>query len=259
MAPSGLVMAGSRGIGFGCAEALVLHGYDVAICARGQDKLDQAVKELSERADGTTALGIQADVSVAEEVTRTVTETIEAFDGLDCLVVNAGGPPAGDFEELSEEAWEHAFQLTLMSAVRAIATAMPALRASSDGRIVVIGSSSAKRPIPGLCLSNVYRPALSGLVKSLAGDLAPDGITVNLVCPGKIDTDRVRALERGRAEKDGIPVDAIRAQTVAGIPFGRYGDPAELGALVAFLASSAAGYLTGQTIAVDGGLVVTLP
>ena len=259
MAPSGLVMAGSRGLGFGCAEALVSQGYQVAICARGQGQIDQAVKELDERAIGTATLGIQADVSIADDVTRAVAEAIEAFEGLDCLVVNAGGPPAGDFEQLPEEAWELAFQLTLMSAVRAIGSALPALRASSGGRIVVIGSSSVRRPIPGLCLSNVYRPALSGLVKSLAGDLAPDGITVNLVCPGKIDTDRVRDLERGRAEKDGLPVDAVRARTVASIPLGRYGDPAELGALVAFLASSAAGYVTGQTIAVDGGLVVALP
>jgi 3-oxoacyl-[acyl-carrier protein] reductase len=146
-----------------------------------------------------------------------------------------------------------------MSAVRAIRLAVPRMRAGGFGRIIVIGSSSVRQPVAGITLSNAFRPALAGLVKNLAVDLAGDGITVNMVSPGRIDTGRVRSLDAGRAQREGRDADEVRRSSEASIPMGRYGTVHEIGALVAFLASDAAGYITGQTPLVDGGMVPTLP
>jgi 3-oxoacyl-[acyl-carrier protein] reductase len=201
-------------------------------------------------------LAVPCDVTRPEDLEAIVTSTIQEFGRLDILVNNAGGPPPGYFEHFDDSAWQKAFELNLLSAVRLIRLALPHMRRVGGGRIINLVSTSVKEPIDGLLLSNAIRPGVIGLAKSLSIELAPDHITVNNVCPGRILTDRIleglnvrEQLARG-ASMD----DVIRGQA-KGIPMGRLGKPEELGALVAFLASSQASYITGTTIAVDGGLL----
>jgi 3-oxoacyl-[acyl-carrier protein] reductase len=177
--------------------------------------------------------------------------------GLDLLVVNSGGPPAGTFESLGEDEWERAIAGTLQSALRLIRAALPHLREGSDAAIVVNLSSSVREPIPGLTTSNVLRPGLAGLIKNLGFEIAP--IRINGVAPGRFDTDRVLQLDSARAESKGLSVEEVRRQTEATIPLGRYGDTAEIGRVAAFLLSPAASYVTGAIVPVDGGLVRALP
>ncbi len=252
-----LVTAASRGLGFASAGALAAAGHDLVVGARDPARLEAAAARL--RAHGVEVAAVPVDVADATALEGVFEHVDARFGRLDVLVANAGGPPPGTFGDLDDDAWQRGFELTLMSAVRSLRLAIPRMRAGGFGRLVVIGSSSVRQPLPGLVLSNAYRPALAGVVKSLAVELGPDGITANLVSPGRIDTDRVRSLDAGRAERTGRAVEEVRAEAETSIPMGRYGEPAELGAAVAFLASESAGYLTGQSLLVDGGLVPTLP
>jgi 3-oxoacyl-[acyl-carrier protein] reductase len=254
-----VVMAATQGLGRACADALVDAGHDVLICARSAERVAEVAEALQARRPDADVDGIAADVSDPDALAAVFDRADERFGRLDVLVANAGGPPPGDFEEVGEDAWRRGFELTLMSAVRAMRHAVPRMRAGGFGRIVVLGSSSVRRPLPGLVLSNAYRPALAGVVKSLAVDVAPDGITVNMVSPGRIDTERVAQLDERAAERAGRAVEDVRADSAARIPAGRYGEPHELAALVAFLAFDAAGYITAQSIVVDGGQTPTLP
>jgi len=256
-ARAALVMAGTKGIGLGCAQALAGAGFAVAVCARTAGDVDATATLL--RAGGAHAHGVVADVSDGESLAAVFESVDEVFGRLDVLVANAGGPAPGDFMALGDDDWRAGYELTLMSSVRAIRHAVPRMRAGGYGRIVVIGSSSVRQPVSGIALSNAFRPALAGLVKHLAGELAPDGITINMVSPGRIDTDRVRDLDERAARRDGTSYERSRRSAEAGIPMGRYGSISEIGALVAFLASEQASYITGQTPLVDGGLVPTLP
>jgi 3-oxoacyl-[acyl-carrier protein] reductase len=250
------VTAGSRGIGRGCAEALADQGFSLAVCARDQELLDEVVGHLG--ALGAQALAVVADLRRREAIEEVFERVDEAYGRLDVLVANAGGPARGDFGTVMEEDWEDAYHLTLMSVVRSIRLAVPRMD-RGFGRIVVVGSSSVRRPIPDLVLSNVFRPALAGLVKTVAAELGPDGITVNLVAPGRIDTGHARCSDERRAHLRGTSYDEVRREFERAIPIGRYGSPREFGACVAFLASAEAAYITGQTILVDGGLVSALP
>ena len=252
-----LVMAGTKGIGRGCADRLGEAGFGVAVCARTAADVDAAVTAL--RDDGVEAHGVVGDVSDVQSLEDVFAGVDEVFGRLDVLVANAGGPPPGGFLALDDDAWRVGFELTLMSAVRAIRLAVPRMQAHGYGRIIVIGSSSVRQPVPGIALSNAFRPALAGLVKHLAGELAGHGITVNMVSPGRIETDRVRSLDQARAQREGRDAQDVRRASEASIPMGRYGTIHEIGALVAFLASEQASYITGQTPLVDGGLVPTLP
>lgn len=252
-----IVMAASKGLGRGCAEALAAHGFRIVLCARNQKGVDQAVDSI--RQAGGEAVGCAADVSKAVDIQTVFELADKTYGRVDVLVANAGGPPPGGFESLTEDAWRTAFELTLMSAVRAINQAIPRMRAAGHGRIIVLGSSSVRMPLTGLALSNVFRPGLVGAVKTLAVELAADAITVNMVSPGRVDTDRVRSLDEGRAKREGTTYEEARSRSERAIPMGRYGRSADVGELVAFLASEHAGYITGQSILVDGGLVPSLP
>ena len=233
-----LVTGGSRGLGAAVARVLTAEGATVVTVARS----------------GAT---IEADLSSAEGPAAAVRAAVDALGGLDGILVNSGGPPTGTFDELDEAAWEKAIAGTLLSSIRLIREALPHLRDGRDPAILVILSSSAREPIPGLVTSNVLRPGLAGLVKSLAAEIAP--IRINGLAPGRLDTDRVRSLDAARAARNGISLDRRQEANIARIPLGRYGDPDELGRVAAFLLSPAASYLTGVILPVDGGMIKSLP
>jgi 3-oxoacyl-[acyl-carrier protein] reductase len=245
-----LVGGASRGLGAAVARALAAEGARLALVARESGELDAVARETGGRA-------VAADLSDPGGPAAAVKSAVAALGGLDGLLVNSGGPPPGTFDELDESAWERAVAGTLMGSVRLIRAALPLLRAGQDPSILVILSSSVREPIPGLVTSNVLRPALSGLIKSLASEIAP--IRINGLAPGRFDTARVRSLDQARAQQSGTSVEAIQEATRSRIPLGRYGDPDELGRVATFLLSPAASYVHGQVVGVDGGMVRSLP
>jgi 3-oxoacyl-[acyl-carrier protein] reductase len=238
-----LVTAASRGLGRACAEALVQESADVFISSRDAVAIEKTATEI--KAAGWFA----ADLSKPDGPEALVEKAIARLGTLDVLVVNAGGPPPGNFETTPIEMWEVAFNLTLMSAVRLIKVALPHLKRSQQGRIVIITSVSVRQPIGTLVLSNSMRAGVTGLAKTLSRELAPDGITVNCLAPDAILTDRIRQLAAGA----GGDLEEELKRRAAATPLGRFGHPAEFGATCAFICSSRAGYITGQTIGVDGG------
>jgi len=249
-----LVTAASAGLGLGAARALAENGADVVICGRNEGRLAAAVAALSPIGPAKI-VGLIGDVAVPGEPERLVRDAERAIGPLSILVVNAGGPRPGSILDLSEEEWTAAYHLTLMSAVRLARAALPGMVERRYGRIVFITSSSVKQPIDGLLLSNVFRAGVTGLAKTLAGEFGPAGITVNSVCPGPYETDRIGELLAVRAAKAGIDVDEERRRYVGGVPVGRFGQPIELGRAVAFLASDAAAFVNGAALSVDGGSV----
>src|SRR5579883_2188934 len=253
-----LVAAASKGLGRASAAALAAEGANVVITARNRTELEQTAQEIRQ-ASNSNVLAYPMDLHHPEEITALVDRTIATFGGIDILVNNTGGPPVGTFETLSDEQWQDAFELILLSAVRLIRAVLPSMKQRPGGRIIQIVSSSVKQPIQGLLLSNALRPGVVGLAKTLSVELAPYQITVNNVCPGRMLTDRLRQgssvqkrLAQGLTEEEAI------SELAKDIPLGRIGNPEELGALVAFLASQQAGYITGTTIQVDGGLIQSL-
>jgi 3-oxoacyl-[acyl-carrier protein] reductase len=245
----GIVAAASKGLGKAVAMRFAQEGMKVAICARDASTLNATAQEIARRT-GAEVLPIRADVTRYDEIKNLVAETVRRFGGLDVLVTNAGGPPPGNFFACDDSAWEQAFQLTLMSVVRLCREAIPHMQKRGGGRIINIASVSVKQPIDNLILSNSLRLAVVGLAKSLANELAPMKITVNTVCPGPTQTERMEQLFRAMGN-----VEEARRFWTKDIPMGRMGQPEELADLVAFLASENARYITGTVIQVDGGLV----
>ena len=249
-----LVMASSGGIGRGVAMELAREGARVMLFARSEEKLAETAK-LIEAETGKLPLFTAGDITDPSAIEGAVERTVAEFGGVWALFNNTGGPPAGGFDQFDDAAWQSAFELTMLGYIRTIRAVLPHLRAAGGGRIVNNTSVSTKQAIDGLLLSNVFRSGLVGLGKSLARELGPDGILVNTVGPGRIDTDRIAQLDTIWAGKAGIPFYEQRAKAQAAIPLGKYGEPADFGRIVAFLCSEANAYLTGQNILIDGAMV----
>lgn len=244
-----LVTAGSKGIGLATALGFHKCGAKVAICGRSQDALDAAAAQMP------GCLALTGDVSKAEDIDRVIDGVTAKFGGIDILVNNAGGPPPGLFENLADEDWNAAIELTLMSVVRATRLVLPYMRAQKWGRVINISSSGVKQPVPGLTLSNSIRMAVLGWAKTLANQVAGDNILVNTVCPGFTDTDRVTQILEQQSAASGKSTEEIAAGIASQIPMQRIGQPEEIANLAIFLGSEAASYITGTSIQVDGGSV----
>ncbi len=251
-----LVPASSQGLGRAVALAFAREGARVAMCSRDGAAIEAAAEEVREY--GSDVLAVRADLRNSGEIAGFVESAVNRFGGIDVLVTNAGGPPAGTFDRFDDDDWHKAFNLTLVSAVRLIRAALPSMRERGGGRILLMTSSSVKQPIPNLILSNVFRSGVTALAKSLADELAGENIRVNSIIPGRIATERLDELDRANAERMGVDVSAVRAAVLKQIPMGRYGDPEEFANAAVFLASDRAGYITGATLQVDGGLIRSL-
>ncbi len=248
-----LVAAGSKGLGLAVARELAAEGASVGICARGADALDAAVAAI--RAVGGRAHGVTADVSVTADIERAVRETESALGAIDILITNSGGPKSGTFETLSADDWDAASRVLLSSAVTLTRAVLPRMRARRWGRIINVTSIAAKQPVSGLMLSNSLRAAVIAFARTLANEVAADGITVNNLLPGYTRTERVVDLSNQIATRESVSVESVYARWEHEIPMQRLGDPTEFAALAAFLASDRASYITGQSIAVDGGWI----
>lgn len=246
-----LVMAASRGLGFASALGLAREGCKLVICSRDQERIEAAANTIRTQT-GAEVKALVADVSSAAEAKRLVDAAVSAYGGLEIVVHNAGGPPAGETLQMTEEQWQKAFEQNMLSFTRIVGAAAPEMKKAGYGRVLTIASSSIKQPIPNLALSNALRAGVWGIAKTLSRELAPQGILVNVIAPGRIDTERIAELDQANATKSGRSIEDVRKASVAGIPLGRLGKPEELANLVVFLASEAGSYITGQAITVDG-------
>ncbi|MDR0269300.1 SDR family oxidoreductase [Paenibacillus sp.] len=251
-----LVIASSQGLGKAIAAELIKEGADVMISSRNDDKLEAVQQELKMLGGGKVEY-YAADITIPHEVEGLIRYTADTFGRIDILVNNGGGPPSGTFESFTDEDWDNAFRLTLLSYVRTIRCALPHMK-ENGGHIVNVTSSSIKQPIPGLIMSNTFRTGVAGMSKTLSQELAQYGILVNSVAPGRIATDRIKQLDEIKAREKGVPAEQIKEQFQAEIPLGRYGEPEEFAKTVVFLVSGANTYITGSTLVVDGGLVEAL-
>ncbi len=250
-------MASSAGLGKAIAMEFAREGANVMLFSRLQDQLQEAQAEIKE-ATGNEPSYTVGDVTKYEDIKMLVQNTVDKYGSVYALVNNTGGPPAGNFDAFGDEAWQQAYELTLLSYIRAIREVLPYMRKNGGGRIINSTSSSAKQVLDNLILSNTFRAGVVGLSKTLSQELGKDNILVNVMGPGRIGTARIAQLDKIRAEKSGITVEQVEEDTKKMIPLGRYGSPEEYGKLAAFLCSEANTYITGQTILVDGGMVKAL-
>lgn len=244
-----LIPGSTSGLGLACARAFAAEGANVVIAGRRGDVAE------AEAATLPSAVAVEVDLADVDAPRHLHDRAVEAFGPVDVLVLNSGGPPPGTAASLTADQLERAVHTLVVQQHRLVDAALPAMRERRWGRIVGIGSSGVQQPIPGLALSNAGRAALGGYLKTLAGEVAADGVTVNMVLPGRIDTDRVTALDRAAAQRTGRSAAEVRSGSEAAIPAGRYGRPDEFAAAVVFLASAPASYVTGVQLRCDGGLV----
>jgi 3-oxoacyl-[acyl-carrier protein] reductase len=249
-----LVCGSSSGLGRAIAHQLAEEGCRVAVNGRDQQRLEKALAHLR-RIPQAEIEGFRADVAVAAEAEDLVHRVKDRFGSVDILICNAGGPPAVPFRDAPVESWQAAIDLNLVSTIRLCRAAVPIMRKRQWGRIVCITSIAARQPLPGLILSTTARAGVLGFAKSLADELGPDGITVNVVCPGYMHTERVEDLAVQRSSQTKRTTHEILAGFVKDVPLGRMGEPEELAAAVAFLASERASYISGVTLQVDGGFL----
>lgn len=252
-----LVAAGSRGLGRAVAEELADEGASLVLCARDSATLDETAAAIA-TSSNAHVLAVPADVTVTDDIKRVVATGIERFGRIDILVTNAGGPPAGRFDQLTHEQWEEAIRLTLFSAIELTRQVLPGMKERRWGRILNITSIAVKQPVDNLLLSNSLRAGLTGFARTLANEVAADGVTVNNIMPGYTRTERLDELAQMMAEKQGISADEFRGKWEKEIPMGRLGEPREFAALAAFLVSERASYITGTSIQVDGGWIKSL-
>lgn len=246
-----LVLASSSGLGKAIATELANEGANIVIASRSEDKLGQAKNDIEQTATGQVEYKV-FDQTNYDSIKELVQFTRDTFGKINILVTNSGGPQAGTFETFTDEDVDEAFQLTLNSYIRVVREVLPDLK-ETKGRILMNTSSSVKQPISGLTLSNIFRAGMLGLGKTLSQELAPHGILVNVIAPGRIYTERIQQLNAINAEKQGLDQETFDEKDQANIPFGRYGKPEEFAKTAAYLVSYANTYTTGQTVLVDGG------
>lgn len=253
-----LLTGASSGLGRAIAEEMAARGATVVVTSRDAKRAGLVAEAI--RATGGQADGWAADLTRPEQIEAAVRTTLDRRGALHAVLFNTGGPKLGSFFDLADEDWLEGMEATLLAFVRLVRASVPRLAASDrePGHILAIVSSSVKEGIDNLTLSNTFRPAVAALVRSLARELAPRHVIVNAIAPGRFDTERVAELDRNTARRRGISAEQARAESVARIPMGRYGDPREIGRVAAFLLSPENTYLTGQTILVDGGMVRAL-
>jgi 3-oxoacyl-[acyl-carrier protein] reductase len=244
-----LVPGSSAGIGLAVARSLAAEGANVVLAGRRGELVRAEAAQLP------SAVGVEIDLASDDAPSELVREAEESFGHVDVLVLNSGGPPPGGAAELSDDQVVTAVHQLLVQHQRLVSLVLPGMRERGWGRVVAVGSSGMQQPIERLALSNIARAGLAGYLKTLAGEVAADGVTVNMVLPGRIDTDRVGAIDSNAAQRLGITPEEARAQSESTIPAGRYGSPDEFAAVVTFLAGTAASYVTGEQVRCDGGMV----
>lgn len=247
-----MVAGASRGLGFAVARGLAEEGVQVSIASRDAAAVAAAGKKIEDET-GARVLAVATDVSSAQAIEQWHQKTIDQFGGIDLLFTNSGGPPPGATLSFDDAAWQKAFDLLLMSAVRMIRLAVPSMAARGGGSIVLPTSSSVKEPIANLALSNIMRASVAAMAKTLAIELAGQKIRVNHLIPGRISTDRLRELDEANSKRQGISVEEQQKKMLQAIPMSRYGDPKEFANAAVFLFSEAASYITGATLQADGG------
>jgi 3-oxoacyl-[acyl-carrier protein] reductase len=249
-----MVAGASRGLGFAVARALAKEGVQVSLSSRKAEAAEAAAQKI-EHETGHHVLAVPVDVRSADAIANWHKATVDRWGGIDLLYPNSGGPPPGPALKFDDAAWQNAFELLLLSAVRMIRLAVPSMAARGGGAIVLPTSSAVKEPIANLSLSTVMRTSVSSLSKTLALELAPQRIRVNQLIPGRIHTDRVDEIDLDNSQRLGISQDEQRKRVWSTIPLGRYGDPDGFAAAAVFLFSEAASYITGASLQVDGGLI----
>lgn len=252
-----MVAASSMGLGYAIAENLAKEGALLSIASRGKKNLDTAAEKI-QKTTGTKVLSTIMDVSDPASMEAWVRDTVRVYGRIDGLVVNAGGPPPGRFDELDDTHWNKAFELTMMGTVRLIRLVLPTMRKQKSGSILAVTSISIKEPIDNLLLSNVMRSGVTSLLKSLSINLGPEGIRVNNLVPGLFGTERLKELDLIYSREWRMSLEKVQEVNQSKIPTGRYGDPDEFGKAATFLLSDAASYVTGETFIVDGGKTRTV-